>query len=92
MRRIACCTLLLLAPLGAWAMEPTVDATHGGCAYGGTAAHGDSSDGSSTQTAHGSTSSKQGTTTSSAGGNDNDLLLPRLHMPRWHSFLPGMFR
>ncbi|WP_246432156.1 hypothetical protein [Xanthomonas theicola] len=25
------------------------------------------------------------------GGSDSDLV-PRLRMPKWHSFLPGMFR
>lgn len=27
----------------------------------------------------------------SGGGSDSDLV-PRLRMPKWHSFLPGMFR
>jgi hypothetical protein len=29
--------------------------------------------------------------TSSGGGGDDDVL-PRLRAPKWHSFLPGMFR
>jgi hypothetical protein len=29
--------------------------------------------------------------TSTGGGGDDDVL-PRLRAPKWHSFLPGMFR
>lgn len=29
---------------------------------------------------------------SQGGGSDSDLVLPKPRIPRWHSFLPGMFR
>lgn len=32
------------------------------------------------------------TTASGGGGNDGDAVMQRTRSPRWHSFLPGMFR
>ena len=94
MRRVAPCLILLLAPSLAWAMasggyadpdrgtciDPPQPVVHDG------AVDTDTASSASTGTLRTPSSTTQG------GGNDSELIAPRTHMPRWHSFLPGMFR
>ncbi|WP_434027102.1 hypothetical protein [[Pseudomonas] boreopolis] len=93
MRRVAPCLILLLAPTLAWAASgsyadpdrgPCVDAPH-------SAARGAAPDTDSAPPAHANGTRSRSSTTQ-GGGNDGDLVVPRMRMPRWHSFLPGMFR
>ncbi|MBB5878356.1 hypothetical protein FHR66_003901 [Xanthomonas sp. F4] len=89
MRRSLPCLLLLLLPLAAaHASNVLAEKPHTDCAYG------DTPDADSAPTrapaTHAPSSTKPASTTT-GGGSDSDLV-PRMRMPKWHSFLPGMFR
>lgn len=89
MRRFAC-MLLLLTPAVAWASSGMAEADHGTCITPGSAAHGPTPE-VTVPPSH-SPGRRSSTVTPSGGGDDGDLLPPRNRMPKWHSFLPGMFR
>ncbi|WP_369941152.1 hypothetical protein [Xanthomonas medicagonis] len=93
MRRFLPCLILLLLPLAAaHASNALASKQRNDCVYtdatdaGATQAH-------PTAAARPPGSAKPATAAPSGngGGGDGDLV-PRLHMPKWHSFLPGMFR
>lgn len=90
MRRLAC-LLLLLSPAVAWASSGVAEADHGTCITPGSAAHGPAPDPVVPATPSHSPGHRA-TGTAGGGGDDTDLLPPRGRMPKWHSFLPGMFR
>jgi hypothetical protein len=89
MRRSAC-LLLLLTPAVAWASSGMAEADHGTCVTPASAAHGPAPD-APVPPSH-SPGHRPTTITPSGGGDDGELLPPRGRMPKWHSFLPGMFR
>lgn len=91
MRRVALYVILLLAPSLAWAASGSyADPDHGTCVDAPqSAARGAAPDADAAPAAH---TTRPHSTTTQGGGNDGDLMVPRMRMPRWHSFLPGMFR
>lgn len=93
MRRVAPCLILLLAPALAWAASGSyADPDRGSCVDAQpSAAHGTAPDADPAPAAHAG-SERPHSTATQGGGNDGELMVPRMRMPRWHSFLPGMFR
>ncbi|WMJ71331.1 hypothetical protein [Stenotrophomonas sp. 24(2023)] len=91
MRRYAHCLVLLMVPYAASATDALSDA-RGPCVYSpGDAAS--QRQGNATTTASAAAPVKPATTTAtSAGGGGDDDVLQRIRAPKWHSFLPGMFR
>ena len=95
MRRFAHCLILLLAPCSmAWAEETFDKSQRGACVYSS-----DSQRPASTRTPAASTASTPVRPVrsildsgSQGGGGSEDDLMQRMRAPRWHSFLPGMFR
>ncbi|WP_369934935.1 hypothetical protein [Xanthomonas tesorieronis] len=90
MRRSLPCLILLLLPLAAvHASEALVSKQRNDCVYA------DSTDADAAQARPASTARPPAAAAKpaapSGGGSDSDLV-PRLRMPKWHSFLPGMFR
>ncbi len=91
MRLHAHCMILMLSlPAAAWASDDPV-ANRGACVYSGA---GDTRGAASDDHAASARTppAKTGSAVTSGGGGDGDPLVPRMRMPRWHSFLPGMFR
>ncbi|MCC7633063.1 hypothetical protein [Stenotrophomonas rhizophila] len=92
MRPFAPCLILLMAPMAAHASDALTSSGRGGCVYSPT-------DNERTPPASAAPAARAPATakpaasggTSSGGGGDDDVL-PRLRAPKWHSFLPGMFR
>lgn len=90
MRRLTVCLLMLLAPLAALASDQLVDGDHDSCISTNSAACGRTP---APEAAPARTSPHKATPATGGGGSDGDSLFPRMRtMPRWHSFLPGMFR
>ncbi|KTF41293.1 hypothetical protein ISN34_02960 [Xanthomonas translucens pv. translucens] len=90
MRRFLPCLILLLLPLAAaQASEAPASKQRNDCVYT------DATDADAVQARPASTARPSSAAAKpaapSGGGNDSDLV-PRLRMPKWHSFLPGMFR
>ncbi len=86
MRRITVCLFLLLAPLAALASDQLIDGDHDSCISTNSAAR-------APEAAPARNSPHKATPATGGGGSDGDSLFPRMRtMPRWHSFLPGMFR
>lgn len=95
MRRVAPCLILLLAPALAWAAAPGsyADPDRGTCVDAAQSdAHGTPADADPASSTPHSGNTHPHAATSQGGGNDGELVVPRMRMPRWHSFLPGMFR
>ncbi|MEL4893583.1 hypothetical protein PQU63_19460 [Xanthomonas protegens] len=91
MRRSLPCLLLLLLPLAAaHASNVLAEKPHTDCTYGD-AADADSSPTRPPAAMHAPASTGKPASTTTGGGSDSDLV-PRMRMPKWHSFLPGMFR
>ncbi|MDL5367000.1 hypothetical protein QSH18_15425 [Xanthomonas sp. NCPPB 2654] len=88
MRRFLPCLILLLPLAAAHASDALASKQRNDCVYT------DATDTDAAQArpapAHPPASAKPGAAPS-GGGGDSDLV-PRLRMPKWHSFLPGMFR
>ena len=91
MRRLAC-LLLFLSPAVAWASGGMAEADRGTCVSAASAAHGPAPDPLTAPPAHSPAHRPAASGTTTGGGDDSDLLQPRGRMPKWHSFLPGMFR
>jgi len=90
MRRLAC-LLLFLSPAVAWASGGLAEADRGACVATASAAHGPAPEQVTPPPAHSPVHRAAGAA-SNGGGDDSELLQPRGRMPKWHSFLPGMFR
>ncbi|WP_115051177.1 hypothetical protein [Xanthomonas arboricola] len=91
MRRITVCLLLLLAPLAALASDQLADGDHESCVSSNSAARGRTPNADPAAPARAPAHKPAPAT--GGGGGDGDGLFPRMRtMPRWHSFLPGMFR
>jgi len=94
MRRYAHCLILLTMPFAASA-PAALDASRGACV----SSNGDAA----SQRAPPATASAATTkptpvrpaassATSTGGGGSDDDVLQRIRAPKWHSYLPGMFR
>lgn len=92
MRRFLPCLILLLLPLAAaYATEALANRQRNECVCAD-ATDADPAQAHPASTAHAPASTaKPAVPGGSGGGSDSDLV-PRLRMPKWHSFLPGMFR
>ena len=91
MRRFAC-LFLLLTPALAWASSGVAEADHGTCVTPSSAAHGPAPEATTPVAPSHSPGHRPTSATPSGGGDGDDLFAPRGRMPKWHSFLPGMFR
>ncbi|WP_313144329.1 hypothetical protein ACI703_19120 [Isoptericola jiangsuensis] len=94
MRHYAHCLILLAMPFAASATA-SLDDSRGACVYSTPDA---ASQRASTTTAS-ATAAKPApvrpaasSATSSGGGGSDDDVLQRIRAPKWHSYLPGMFR
>jgi hypothetical protein len=91
MRPFAHCLLLLMAPLAAHASDAVSGSARGGCVY--SPAEGERTNQPATPAATAPSAVKPSASApGSTGGGGDDDVLPRLRAPKWHSFLPGMFR
>ncbi|KIQ28342.1 MULTISPECIES: hypothetical protein [Xanthomonas] len=91
MRRLTLCLLLLLAPLAALATDQLADGDHESCVSSNSAARGRTPNGEAPAASR--APAHKPAPASNGGGGEGDALFPRMRMmPRWHSFLPGMFR
>jgi hypothetical protein len=90
MRPFAHCLLLLLAPMAAHASDALTSSGRGGCVY--SAAEERAAPAATPTSTAPTTVKPSATAPGSTGGGGDDDVLPRLRAPKWHSFLPGMFR
>jgi hypothetical protein len=90
MRPFAHCLLLLLAPMAAHASDALTSSGRGGCVY--SAAEERAAPAVTPTSTAPTTVKPSATAPGSTGGGGDDDVLPRLRAPKWHSFLPGMFR
>ena len=93
MRRYAHCLILLMMPFAASATA-ALDDSRGACV----SSNGDAaSQRAPTATASAATTAGTGTPCGQQchqhrGGGSDDDVLQRIRAPKWHSYLPGMFR
>lgn len=94
MRCFAHCLVLLMAPLLANASNALAGEGRGDCVYS-------MPDAERPPTARSAAAAvpttpkpapAQATSSGGGGGGSDDEVLQRLRAPKWHSFLPGMFR
>jgi hypothetical protein len=91
MRRYAHCLILLTMPFAASATA-ALDDSRGACVYSASdAASQRTPTNTPTATAAKPAPVRPAAATSSGGGGDDDVL-QRIRAPKWHSYLPGMFR
>ena len=93
MRRYAHCLILLTMPFAASATA-ALDDSRGACVYSaGDAAAQRAPTTTATPTASKPAQARPAANsgTTSGGGGDDDVL-QRIRAPKWHSYLPGMFR
>lgn len=92
MRYLAHCLILLMAPVAAQATDALSGAARGGCSYSPSEVERVAAPAAAVNLANAAppVSAKQ-TAPVQNGGGDEDLI-PRLRAPKWHRFLPGMFR
>ena len=90
MRPFAHCLLLLMAPLAAHASDALTTAGRGACVYSPSESERSAPASASASAAPATVKPSAGSGTSTGGGDED--VLPRLRAPKWHSFLPGMFR
>ncbi len=86
MRPFAHCLILLMAPLAAHASDALTSPGRGGCVYSPTETE------RTAPAARAPAVKPSASNGTSTGGGGDDDVLPRLRAPKWHSFLPGMFR
>ncbi|KLD77764.1 hypothetical protein ACFOPN_01380 [Xanthomonas hyacinthi] len=89
MRRFLPCLILLLLPLAAaHASEALASKQCNDCVYT------DATDADAVQARPATAARPPAAKPAAApsGGDSDSDLVPRLRMPKWHSFLPGMFR
>ena len=91
MRLFAHCLLLLTAPMAAHASDALTQPGRGGCAYSSAEAERTAPANPPATGAPPSNNPRAPPPGRRGGGGDDDVL-PRLRAPKWHSFLPGMFR
>ncbi len=94
MRRYAHCLILLTMPFAASATA-SLDDSRGGCVYStpdAASQRAATSTASATATKPAPVRPAASSATSSGGGGSDDDVLQRIRAPKWHSYLPGMFR
>lgn len=99
MRRFAHCLILVLAPSSvAWADDAFNQSQRGACVYSEATPNKPISTPARTpsrvdagSSAHVQRDGGRHSEASGGGGSEDDLM-QRMRAPRWHSFLPGMFR
>ena len=98
MRRTAYCLILTIAPVSvAWADDALTHSQRGACVYSSDALPPARVAPASSRAATASVRTAPARAGAAApagsggGGSDEDLI-ERMRAPRWHSFLPGMFR
>ena len=97
MRRFAHCLILLLAPSSVvWADDAFNLSQRGACVYTDSAAAGVGARARNPRSEPVPVPSPRSSATrpgsEGGGGGSEDDLMQRMRAPRWHSFLPGMFR
>jgi hypothetical protein len=90
MRPFAHCLILLMAPLAAHASDALTSTGRGGCVY--SPAESERTAPAAAPAARAPAAKPSAASGTSSGGGGDDDVLPRLRAPKWHSFLPGMFR
>ncbi len=91
MRCLAHCLILLTVPLSANATAALASEGRGDCVYSTPDAERPPS-ARSAAAAMPTTPKPTPAPASATGGGGDDDVLQRLRAPKWHSFLPGMFR
>lgn len=91
MRCLAHCMVLLMAPLLSNTSTAMANSARGDCVYSTPDAERPPS-ARSAAAAVPTTPKPVTPPSSSVGGGGEDDVLQRLRAPKWHSFLPGMFR
>ncbi|WP_256775198.1 MULTISPECIES: hypothetical protein [unclassified Stenotrophomonas] len=91
MRPFAHCLILLMAPLAAHASDALTSTGRGGCVYSPAESERTAPAAAPAARAPAAKPSAASGASTGGGGSDDDVL-PRLRAPKWHSFLPGMFR
>ncbi|MCW4456418.1 hypothetical protein OK348_16685 [Flavobacterium sp. MXW15] len=91
MRHLAHCLILLMAPLAVHASDALSGSPRGACTYApAESERGTDAPATGSNSANPAAAAPGKPATSHNGGDDD--LLPRLRTPKWHRFLPGMFR
>lgn len=91
MRCLAHCLVLLMAPILATASNAAASEGRSGCVYSTPEAERPPSARGAAAAVPSATRPVPAPTSSTGGGGDDDVL-QRMRAPKWHSFLPGMFR
>jgi hypothetical protein len=94
MRRFAHCLILLMAPSAAvWADDAFTQSHRGACVYADNSTSATAAPVTPRAPARPAVSNRapRAAETGGGGGSEDDLM-QRMRAPRWHSFLPGMFR
>ena len=95
MRRFAHCLILLLSPCAAALADDTFSQSQrGACVYADSKEAGTATPITARTPARSAAAAPRtprSAENSGGGGSDEDLM-QRMRAPRWHSFLPGMFR
>lgn len=94
MRRFAHCLILLMVPsAAAWADDAFIHSQRGACVYADNTTSATAAPVTPRTPARPAASPRAARAAESGGGGGSeDDLMQRMRAPRWHSFLPGMFR
>jgi len=95
MRHLAHCLILLLAPVAAHASDALGGAGQSGCSYAPAEVERVAAPAASVGIANTPpppAPASKPVQPRAAGGGSDDELIPRLRAPKWHRYLPGMFR
>ena len=101
MRRFAHCLILVLTPSAAvWADDAFNHSQRGACVYSESKSantpplplRATATRSSPLGAAHAANTASARQNEGTGGGGSEDDLMQRMRAPRWHSFLPGMFR
>lgn len=91
MRYLAHCLILLMAPVAANASDALSGTARGGCSYAPSEVERVATPAAAVTLANSASTVPAKQPTTQNGGGDDELL-PRMRAPKWHRFLPGMFR
>lgn len=95
MRRFAHCLILLLSPCAVALADDTFSQSQrGACVYADSKEAGAAAPITARTPARSAAAAPrpQRSSENSGGGGSDEDLMQRMRAPRWHSFLPGMFR
>ncbi|MGV8959879.1 MAG: hypothetical protein ACOH1V_05770 [Stenotrophomonas sp.] len=91
MRHLAHCLILLMAPVAVHASDALSGNAHTGCSYSPSEVERIATPAAAVNLANSPSATVAKPATAHSGGGDDELM-PRLRAPKWHRFLPGMFR